>query len=148
MEEKYICFNLAEEQFAIPLLTVKEVIKIQEVTPVPQMPSHILGIFNLRGQVITVMDLRKKLGLSTQVSPETAIMILNFGKNVLGVVVDAVNAVHTLKDNELQEKPMTLAGAASSSVVSVFRKDEKLILVLDIAKALSVEELMQMGMAA
>ena len=148
MEEKYICFNLSEEQFAIPLLAVKEVIKLQEVTPVPQMPHHIMGIFNLRGQVITVMDLRKKLNLPTAQTSETAIMILNFGKNVLGVVVDSVNFVQTVRENEMQERPMTLAGAASQSVVSVFRKDEKLILVLDIAKALSVEELMQMGMAA
>lgn len=148
MEEKYICFNLAEEQFAIPLLAVKEVIKLQEVTSVPQMPHHILGIFNLRGQVITVMDLRKKLNLPTAQTSETAIMILNFGKNLLGVVVDSVNFVQTVQSSEMQEKPMSLAGAASNSVVSVFRREDQLILVLDIAKALSVEELVQMGMAA
>ena len=134
---KYICFNLGVEKYAIPLLTVKEVIRVPELTPIPQTAPHFLGIMNLRGQVISVMDLRKKLTIKESSSQETTVMILNFGKNQLGVMVDCVNYVVSITEADIAEKP-----TVSST------QDNELILILDIAKALSVEELRQIGMAA
>ena len=146
--KKYICFSLGHEKYAMPLLTVKEVIRVPEITSVPQTAPHFLGIMNLRGQVISIMDLRKKLNLKESESPETTVMILNFGKNLLGVVVDSVNYVVTLLDSEISEKPVVSSIHNTDYLTGVYRKDNELILILDIAKALSVEELKQMGMAA
>lgn len=145
---KYICFNLGIEKYAIPLLTVKEVIRVPKITPVPQTAQHFLGIMNLRGQVISIMDLRKKLNLKELNSQETTVMILNFGQNQLGVMVDCVNYVVSLLDSEISEKPVVQSQNNTDYIVGVYRKDNELILILDIAKALSVEELQQIGTAA
>ncbi len=145
---KYICFNLGVEKYAIPLLTVKEVIRVPEITAVPQTAPYFLGIMNLRGQVISIMDLRKKLNLKESNSVETTVMILNFGKNQLGVMVDCVNYVVSLSDNDISEKPVVSSAHNTDYISGVYRKDNELILILDIVKALSVEELQQLGMAA
>jgi purine-binding chemotaxis protein CheW len=137
---RYLCFNLGKEEFAIPLLSIKEVIGFPEVTPVPQSPTHFLGIMNLRGQVISVMDLRLKLGLKTMKSEETSVIILDLGGHNLGVVVDQVNSVQLLTKEEISNKPVVENSKTHEYITGVFRKEEKLILLLDIAKALSIED--------
>ena len=137
---RYICFNLGEEEFTIPLLSVKEVIGVPEVTPVPQTPNYFLGIMNLRGSVISIMDLRLKVGLPANNSEETTVIILDLGDYNLGVVVDKVNTVMVADEKSFSEKPPYTTSKVSDSITGIFRKDDHLILVLDIAKALSVED--------
>ncbi len=137
---RYLCFNLAKEEFGIPLLAIKEVIGYPEFTPIPQAPTHFLGIMNLRGQVISVMDLRVKLGIKPSRTEETSVIILDLGDYNLGVVVDQVNAVHLLSAEEMGEKPVVENSKNHDYITGVFRKEEHLILLLDIAKALSVQD--------
>ena len=73
--ERFLCFSLGAEEYAIPLLVVREVIAMPEYTPVPYTPPYFLGIMNLRGQVISVMDLRQKLGLKPRSDAETTVII-------------------------------------------------------------------------
>lgn len=137
---RYLCFSLGAEEFAIPLLVVKEVIGVPEVTSVPQTPSHFLGIMNLRGSVISVLDLRQKLGVKPGANVETTVIILDLGDYNLGVVVDCVNSVLPLSSDQIGEKPVVESNKSTDYIVGVFRKDERLVLLLDIAKALSVED--------
>jgi purine-binding chemotaxis protein CheW len=137
---RYLCFNLGSEGFSLPLLAVREVIGVPEITAVPQTPAHFLGIMNLRGLIISVLDLRIKMGIKPIVSDETAVIILDLGDYNLGVVVDQVNAVIQLAENEISEKPHMDSSKINDSVTGVFRKDDRLVLLLDIAKALSVED--------
>lgn len=137
--QRYLCFDLGDEEFAIKLLTVKEVIGLPETTPVPQSPVYFVGIMNLRGSVISIMDLRSKLGVKIEKNEETSVIILDIGNLSLGVIVDRVNAVVNLNESEISPKP-TIESKASDSITGVFRKNEKLILVLDVAKALSLDE--------
>lgn len=137
---RYLCFNLANEEYAIPLLSVKEVIGVPEVTPVPQTPAHFLGIMNLRGNVISIMDLRQKLGIKSTPSQETTVMILDLGDYNLGVIVDQVNSVVSLSKEDISPKPVIESSKSTDYVTGVFRRKEQLILLLDIAKALSVED--------
>jgi purine-binding chemotaxis protein CheW len=137
---RYLCFGLGQEEYAIPLLVVKEVIGVPEVTPIPQTPSHFLGIMNLRGNVISIMDLRHKLGIKPSQSEETTVVILDFGDYNLGVVVDRVNAVISLASENISPKPVVESSKATDYLTGVFRKGEQLVLLLDIARALSVED--------
>ena len=98
---RYLCFDLGNREFAIPLLSAKEVIGIPEVTAVPQSPSHFLGIMNLRGNVISVLDLRLKLSIKPVTSEENTIIILDLGDYNLGVVVDRVNSVQTVEKDKI-----------------------------------------------
>ena len=137
---RYICFNLGAEEFAIPLLSVKEVMGMPELTKIPQTPAHFLGITNLRGSVISVMDLRAKLGLKNTFGTETTVIILDLGDYHLGVVVDCVNSVLPIKSEDVSAKPVIESSRSTEYITGVFRKQDRLVALLDVAKALSVED--------
>jgi len=138
--KRYLCFGLGAEEFAIPLLSVKEVIGVPTFTPIPQTPAHFLGVMNLRGNVISVLDLRNKLSIKPSANQETTVVILDLGDYNLGVVVDRVNSVLSLSSEEVGPKPMVESTKSSDYITGVYNKDNRLILLLDIAKALSVED--------
>lgn len=137
---RYICFNLGNQEYGVPLLSIKEVLGLPEVTPIPQCPNYFLGIMNLRGKVISVMDLRTKIGIKTQNNSETSVMILDLGDQLLGVVVDKVNAVITINMKDITEAPKMEETKATDYIENVYRHNEQLILLISIAKALSVED--------
>lgn len=139
-EIKYICFGLGSEEFAIPLLCVKEVLALPETTPIPQTPSHFLGIMNLRGNVISIMDLRVKFGIKPIQTDETTVVILDLGDYQLGVVVDRVDSVISIQDDKISDKPHIESSKATDYITGVFRLEKRLIILLDIARALSVED--------
>lgn len=139
-ENRYLCFNLGKEEFAIPLLDVREVIGVPETTPVPQAPSHFVGIMNLRGKVLSVMDLRVKLGVKPQPSPETAVVILDIGDLQLGVIVDCINSVQAFPQDMIDEKPVLEGSKLQDTILGVVRREDRLVLLLNVAKAMSMED--------
>ena len=139
---RFLSFSLGNEDFALPLLCVKEVIAVPEVTPIPFTPPHFLGIMNLRGQVISIVDLRTKFGIKAKNVTENAVIICEFSGLCLGVVVDSINSVLAPAADELSGKPDIQGSKAGDYITDVHRsKDKHLVLFLDIARALSVEDL-------
>ena len=138
---RYICFSLGAEEYAIPLLCVREVIAIPEFTPIPYTPSYFLGIMNLRGQVISVMDLRTKLGIKGVETHEQAVIICDLDPLSIGIVVDSINSVIAPEDEDVSEKHDLQNSKTSEFVTTVYRRDQRLVLFLDIAKALNVDEI-------
>jgi purine-binding chemotaxis protein CheW len=137
---RYLCFSLGKEEYAIPLLIVREVIAVTPTTPIPFAPSHFLGIMNLRGQIISVIDLRLKLGIKSAKSEENAIIICDLGSTRLGIVIDSVNSVLTPAAGEITHQPELKSGKATNFVIGVYRKNDRLTLILDIAEALDVRD--------
>jgi purine-binding chemotaxis protein CheW len=137
---RYLSFCLGNEEFAIPLLSVKEVIAVPEITPIPSSPIHFLGIMNLRGQVISIIDLRQKLGIQAKNSTETAVIICDLGNLCLGVVVDSINSVLAPKCEDISPKPELQSSKNSDYITGVFRKENRLVIFLDIVKTLSPED--------
>lgn len=137
---RYITFSLGEERFGIPLLTVREVIAMPEVTPVPQSPAHFVGIMNLRGQIISVVDLRLKMGIKPKNLQETAVIICDLGTTSIGVVVDSIDSVLSPEPNEISDRPEIPGGKNSEYISAVYRQGENLILLLEIEKALDAKE--------
>lgn len=138
--ERYLSFSLGHEEYAIPLLSVREVIAVPEITPVPFTPSHFLGIMNLRGQVISVIDLRHKMEIQPNDIGETAVIICDFKSICLGAVVDAINSVIIPKATEVSEKPQIQSNRNTDFITHVYKHDKSLILFLDIVKTLSIED--------
>ena len=136
--ERYLCFSLGEETFAIPLLSVREVIAVPEITRVPQTPAHFLVIMNLRGQIISVIDLRNKLAIKPKVNSETAVIICDLGENSIGVVVDSINSVLHPSPDQVTEKPEIQSQRNTEYIKGVYRLEHELVLLLDIAQALSL----------
>lgn len=143
--ERYLSFSLGGEEYAIALLAVKEVIAVPEVTPIPFTPPHFLGIMNLRGQVISVIDFRAKLGIKPAATSETAVIICDLSPLCLGVVVDSINSVVAPIEKDIAEKPTIQSSRNTEYITGVFKRDKSLVLLIDLAKALSVEDLQAMA---
>lgn len=139
-KNRYLAFSIANEEFAIPLLVVKEVVALPETTRVPHTPTHFLGIMNLRGQVISIFDMRIKFNMKVENGPETAVIICDFGQLCFGVVVNSVDSVLTLSADEIKAKPDIDGRHNSEYITGIFNVAGRLILLLDIAKALNVED--------
>ena len=138
--ERYMSFSLGEEEYAVPLLQVREVIALPEVTVVPQTPSYFLGIMNLRGQVISVIDLRLKLGFKAGKTKETAVIIFDLGQAKIGVVVDTVNNVLSPTAEDISDRPAG-SGNQHEYIAGIYRRTDKLVFLIDMAKALNMTDL-------
>lgn len=144
-DDRYLSFSLGEEEYAIPLLTVKEVVGVPDITPVPFTPPHFRGIMNLRGQVISIMDFRTKLGIKPGAESETAVIIVDLSPLCLGVIVDSINSVIAAHAGEISDRPDIQTHKNTDFITGVFKKDKSLVLLLDIVKALDVNDLQAMA---
>ena len=124
---RYMEFSLNSEDYAIPLLMVREVISIPETTPIPKAPAHFIGIMNLRGQVISIIDLRKKLKIQPKENnPDEAVIIVDFNGVHVGVVVDTINKVLEFSQEELQAMPELEGQANNHYNQGIYKKEEGL----------------------
>ena len=141
-DQRYLQFSLGLENFAMPLIRVREVVGMPETTPIPYAPTYFLGMMNLRGQVISVVDLRKKKGITPKPNnPEQAVVIVDLSPIYLGVVVDSVNKVVALQPDQIEPAPDMEGAKKLEYMLGVFRLEEQLSIVLDIGKLLNVEDL-------
>jgi purine-binding chemotaxis protein CheW len=141
-EARFLVFALCSEEYAVPLLKVKEVIALTEITPVPYTPPHFKGIMNLRGQVISIIDLRLKFRMSkAEITPETSIIILDLSPLSLGIIVDSIDSVLAVQSDHIQPPPDLENHSGNDYITGVTKKDKKLVLLLDIERTLSVEDL-------
>ena len=107
---KYLTFMLGREEYGLPVLKVREIIKVMDITHVPQVAAHVLGVINLRGRVIPVIDLRRKFGFPAQDNTERTCIIvaevaLTSSTVMMGVVVDSVSEVVNVAASEIDETP-------------------------------------------
>ena len=125
-------FTVDEVNYGVPVDQVREVRDMQLVTPVPGAPEYVEGVTNLRGQIIAVIDLRKRLGLDTGTAANEKIMIIDLEKTAVGVVVDAVTEVSTIKEDDIQKNIEAMS--LGEFVLGVGKQADRLSLILDIAK--------------
>lgn len=138
---RFLCFTLGKEKFAIPLLQVKEVLGNVETTAIPQAPPHFKGIMNLRGQVISVIDLRTKLKIGKpDVTPETTIIIMDFAPLSLGVIVDSVDCVAMYEGKDISDPPDTDSSMKADYITGVARTENSLTLILDLKAMLNTND--------
>ncbi|WP_312375508.1 chemotaxis protein CheW [Stutzerimonas nitrititolerans] len=143
---QYLTFTLGGELFAVGTLSVREIIEYGLLTPVPMMPPSVLGVINLRGSVVPVIDLRLRFGeTATQINRRTCIVILEVAQDeltqVIGVVVDAVNAVLEIADEDIEPAPCFGTRVRSDFILGMGKVDGRLVVLLDIGRVLSVEEI-------
>ena len=138
---RFLEFTLGKEDYAIPLLSVREVISVPETTPIPKAPSHFLGIMNLRGQVISVVDLRTKLKIKgKENNSEESVIIVDINGMNLGIVVDSINKVLAFTDEEVNEVPEIETQVNAEYIQGVYRKEDSLTVLLDVAKVLDLKD--------
>jgi purine-binding chemotaxis protein CheW len=138
--ERFLCFTLGAQEYGIPLSAVKQVIGIPEFTPIPEAPSYFVGITNLRGKVIATLDLAKKFSIANKPTNDRATIILNSGDQNIGVIVDSVNHVVTPDHKDLSPRPDCDPNIRTEYIISVYRRDNNMILLIDIANALGIAD--------
>jgi purine-binding chemotaxis protein CheW len=136
-----VVFRLAEECYALDIGTVQEIIAWQPVTRVPRTEAFVEGLINLRGNVIPVVDLRKRFGLPvTEVGRETRVVVVEIGNIVVGLVVDGVSEVLRVPQSNI-EPTVALSGVDAQFIRGVAKTDKRLIILLDVDRLLvSVEQ--------
>ena len=147
---KYLTFQLGNEEFAIQVLRVREIMGVQEITAVPQTPGYVKGVINLRGKVIPVVDLRLKFGLpEMEYTQRTCIIVVQIqgeaDKLLIGVIVDAVSEVLTLQAGEIEDTPDFGSGVATPYLLGMAKIKGKVKILLDIDRVLSSRDVAELG---
>jgi purine-binding chemotaxis protein CheW len=143
---QYLTFMLAQEQFAIGILNIKEIIEYHGVTEVPMMPECVRGVINLRGAVVPVMDLLARFGRpSSEVTKRTCVVIVEVEsgdeRQVIGLVVDAVNEVLDIAAADIEPAPSFGARIRAEFIQGVGKVRGRFVLLLDVDRALSLDEI-------
>ncbi|MCP4755209.1 MAG: purine-binding chemotaxis protein CheW [Proteobacteria bacterium] len=143
-KNKYLTFNLGKEDYGLEIRHVDNIIVMEEIVGVPDMPEFILGVINLRGKVISVMDMRTRFHLEKkEVDDRTCIIVVNIDEISMGLIVDTVNEVIDIQEDRIDPAPKTHSGIKSNYIQGMGKVGDKVKILLDIEKILYSEELDQ-----
>lgn len=152
LDNRFMEFRLGDQLYAIPLLSVKEVIQKPEVTVVPNMPAHFEGMMNLRGQILGVFNSRKKLSMKprtgTETTSEVVIVIEPQNGVAVGMIVDEVTRVLHPSPDMVRPAPLKEDDPARSFVNSVIQTGDELVLTIEVSKLLDLEKFQNQKRAA
>jgi purine-binding chemotaxis protein CheW len=141
-EGKFLTFALDKEEYGIEILKAREIISLMAITTVPQTPDYVKGVINLRGKVIPVIDLRLKFLMpEVEHSQETCIIVVEVGSTQAGIIVDSVSEVTDIRGEDIEEAPHFGREIDTKFIMGLGKTKDKIIILLDIEKVLSTEEL-------
>ena len=144
-----ISFMLGEETYGIEITKIREIIRVGQITQIPETPGYIKGLINLRSTVIPVIDLRTRFGLPEgELTDESRIMVLNVSERMIGIVVDAVSEVLRITGDQISEAPPTVASQGNEYMIGLVRLEEQLLILLDVDKLFGEQRLTEMDEAA
>lgn len=144
--DQYLTFIMAEEEYGVDILCVQEIRGWESATPLPNAPPHIKGVINLRGTIVPIVDLRQCFGMAAiEYTAVTVVIVLKVetdkGSRIMGIVVDAVSDVYTLADTEMKSAPDLGDAVNTDYIRGLVSVDEKMVILLEIDKLLSMEDL-------
>ncbi len=137
-----VSFNLDQEEYGVEVLKVREIIRMNTITHMPNTPHYVEGIINLRGKVIPIVSMRKKFGLmEAENNSHTRIMIMDIGGELMGFIVDSVSEVIRISGTEIQPSPSVAGGGIDQDCIAgVINLSERLLVLLDLDRMFSQEE--------
>jgi purine-binding chemotaxis protein CheW len=138
---QWVTYRLDEETYGINVMQVQEVLRYTEIAPVPGAPDYVLGIINLRGNVVTVIDTRSRFGLpSSEITDNTRIVIIESEEQVVGILVDSVAEVVYLRSSEIDSAPNVGTEESAKFIQGVSNRSGQLLILVDLNKLLSDDE--------
>ncbi|MCL1878511.1 MAG: chemotaxis protein CheW [Defluviitaleaceae bacterium] len=138
IKDQYLTFAIEDEDYGVEIAYVKEIIKMQSITKVPDMPNFIEGITNLRGDLIGVLDVRKRFGKPfKEHDEETCIIVINYGDYTLGMIVDAVQETAIIPEERIAPPPSAKLSYANQFVRNIGKVGEDVKLLLDVERFLA-----------
>lgn len=140
--QQIVTFRLGSEEYGVDIMKVQEIILPGQITQVPEVPEFIEGVINLRGNVIPIIDLRKRFGQPiVAAGEETRIIVVNVRERTMGVIVDAVSEVLRIAQDEIDPPPAAIAGLGKEYLKGLIKLGKRLLILLEIEKILSLDEL-------
>ncbi|MEW6488613.1 MAG: chemotaxis protein CheW [Thermodesulfobacteriota bacterium] len=141
-----VTFHVGDEEFGVEILEVREINRMMEITRVPHAPDFVEGVINLRGQVIPVVDLRKRFGLPAVERDKSArIVVVELGDRVVGFLVDSVSEVLRVPRSLVEPPPPIVGGIDAAYIEAVVKLEDRLLILLDLRKLLSRSETQELG---
>lgn len=145
-----VTFKIGNEMYGIDIMEVAEIIRIPEITPIPNSPAFVDGVITLRRQIIPIVDLGKRfhfepVSFSDEEELLRGIVIIHVEQMAIGVLIDQVNRVVSIDYNQIQPPPQMVAGIGAEYIQGVAKVDEILLIILNIRKLFSKHELLQLA---
>ncbi len=135
--QKFVTFFLAKEEYALPIDQVQEINRVTEITRVPNSPEHVMGVINLRGKIVPVIELKSRLNIGdTDVDKLSRIVVVEHGPKVLGLMVDRVAQVLNLALEEIEDAPEEVVQVDENYVKGVGKIDDRMIILLELEKVI------------
>ncbi|WP_428387514.1 chemotaxis protein CheW [Mucisphaera sp.] len=143
-----VSFVVGEEEYAVSILSVQEINRMMQITQVPQSPSYVEGVINLRGKIIPVIDLRKRFGMPVlENTADARIIVVEVSNRVIGFTVDSVNEVLRISSDIVEPAPSLATCVSSDYVQGVGKLQDRLLILLDLEKLFDDEELSNLDQA-
>lgn len=140
-EIRLTIFNIGDDEYALDIMRVVEILRPQKVTRLPNTPDFIEGVINLRGTVVLIIDLRKRFGIKTHSHENERVLLTRVGGEVVGLLVDGVKEVYSLSKGDIVPPPSMVKGIKTEYLEGVGKAGERLIIILNLDKILSTEEM-------
>ncbi|HIX57073.1 MAG TPA: chemotaxis protein CheW [Candidatus Anaerobiospirillum pullistercoris] len=138
---RWVTFQLDKEMYGVNVMQVREVLRYSDIAPVPGAPAYVLGIINLRGNVVSVIDTRMRFGLPpAEVTDNTRIMIIESERQTVGILVDSVAEVVDLNTKDIDDTPNVGTEESAKFICGVCNRNDELLILIDLYKLLSEEE--------
>lgn len=143
---RWVTYTLDNETYGIDVMQIREVLRAPEISPVPGAPSYVLGIINLRGNVVAIIDTRSRFGLpAREVDDASRVIVLEAGDYVVGFLVDSVSEVAELHSSDIEPAPDTGSGDSAKFISGLCNRKNGLLILIDSDKLLSDEELAELA---
>jgi len=147
--KQFVIYQLAGEQFGVDIAAVESIIKMQEIAAVPQVPEFVEGVTNLRGEVLPVIDLRKRFEIpAADDSEEERIVVVEIDGQNVGMIVDAVTEVLTLDEDAIEAPSALVIGSSVDFITGIAKVEEQLVTIIDLRMVLLSDETLELAAIA
>ncbi len=145
-----VSFQLGEELYGVDIMDVKEIVRVQDIRPIPNAPYYVEGIFNLRSEIIPIISLHKRFHLKKAQLEEGdeylgGFIIINIDGNKLGIIIDRIARVVMIQQSDIQPPPQMISGIGAEYINGVVRQDNSYLIVLDIRRLFNPKELQKLA---
>ena len=148
--KQLVTFQLGEELYGVNIMDVKEIVRVQKIRAIPNAPAYVEGIFNLRSEIIPIINLHKRFHIKKMIASEedellSGFVILDIDGMKLGIIIDKISRVVTIEKEQVQPPPQMFSGIGSEYVLGVVRQQQGYLIILDIRNLFNPRELQKIA---
>ena len=145
-KDQVVNFRIGKESFGVPIDNVQEIVRVPEITVVPEMPSFVEGVINLRGKIVCIVDLSKRLKIEAAPRAKSSrVLIVEVDDRLIGLLVDSVNAILHIPQEAIEPTPDTVAPVGAGYIIGVGKLHDKLIILLNLRNILRPDEIRKLA---